>query len=91
MRYIVRFGRRGVVLLAALVVVLVASFTASAAPSASSAGVAVGPKPMSPKQWQALVAKAKAEGEVAFYSGQAPAVMENMAAKFEPPPLSWTR
>jgi iron(III) transport system substrate-binding protein len=34
-------------------------------------------------KWRALVAKAKSEGSVTLYSGQAPAVLQNMAAKFK--------
>jgi iron(III) transport system substrate-binding protein len=59
-------------LLAAVATTAVASLSAKAPPKQPSAA-----------QWQALIAKAKAEGSVTLYTGQAPLVVANMAAKFK--------
>lgn len=75
-------GRR-LTLLVASIVAVVAAVATTAVASQGSASAPAPPKPLSPSQWQALIGKAKAEGSVTLYSGQAPVVLQNMAAKFK--------
>ena len=67
----------------ASVLVALAAGTAGASTERAEADSAQAPGPATAAQWRALVARAKREGSVAFYSGQAPLVLANMAEKFK--------
>src|SRR4051812_10533441 len=65
---------------------LLAALTLVAVAAGSGAGVAApaaAPKPLSAKAWSALVAKARQEGTVTYYSGQSSVSLAAMAAAFE--------
>jgi iron(III) transport system substrate-binding protein len=74
-------------ILSILVVALLAAFgsTASAnhTTSASAGSVAATGKPATKAQWKKIVAQAKKEGSVTFYTTQNPALIADAAAKFK--------
>jgi iron(III) transport system substrate-binding protein len=65
-----------------LFVVLVATCSVVAASSGATPRAAA-PHPLSAKAWRALVAKAKQEGTVTYYSGQSTVSLTPLAAAFE--------
>jgi iron(III) transport system substrate-binding protein len=77
-------------MLLALGVALVAVSSAAPAPSASVSGhataaspAAAAPKPYTTREWTALIARAKREGEVTLYSSHLPANLQRVAAAFK--------
>jgi iron(III) transport system substrate-binding protein len=81
---------RSWIALAALGVALVAVGGAASAPSAtvngnavSAAPAAAAPKPYTTAQWNALIARAKREGEVTLYSSHLPANLQRVADAFK--------
>ena len=78
------------VAIAVLCVSLVAAGGAASAPSASttrdaapSAATAAAPTPYTTREWNALIARAKREGEVTLYSSHLPANLQRVAARFK--------
>src|SRR4051794_33324522 len=75
-----RLPVRHLLAFSSLAVVVVA---ATAFAGGSAAAPAPSPKPLAAKAWSALVAKAKQEGTVTYYSGQSTVSLTPMAAAFE--------
>jgi iron(III) transport system substrate-binding protein len=76
--------------IAALGVALVAAGSAASAPTAATtafaraaAPTAAAPKPYTTAEWNALIARAKREGEVTLYSSHLPANLQRVAARFK--------
>jgi iron(III) transport system substrate-binding protein len=79
------------VAIAALATALVAAGGAASAPSATTtrdaapaaAPTAAAPKPYTTQEWNALIARAKREGEVTLYSSHLPANLQRVADAFK--------